>query len=99
MTKLLAVAKNGDSSSRDDNEEPQRSFEIGSQRETCISESSLSDPSILTRIERFISFYLREGWPRKLDSCSRIIFPASFVLFNIIYWSTSGLVWGDGEIL
>lgn len=94
MTKLLTVAKNGDSSSRDDNEEPQRSFEIRSQRET-----SLSDPSILTRIERFISFYLREGWPRKLDSCSRIIFPASFVLFNIIYWSTSGLVWGDGEIL
>lgn len=94
MTKLLTVAKNGDSSSRDDNEEPQRSFEIRSQGET-----SLSDPSMLTRIERFISFYLREGWPRKLDSCSRIIFPASFVLFNIIYWSTSGLVWGDGEIL
>lgn len=99
MTKLLTVAKNGNSSSRDDDEEPQKSFDIGPQQETFINESSLSDPSILTRIERFISFYLREGWPRKLDSCSRIIFPASFVLFNIIYWSTSGLVWGDGEIL
>ncbi|XP_057293681.1 gamma-aminobutyric acid receptor subunit pi-like isoform X1 [Hydractinia symbiolongicarpus] len=49
-----------------------------------------TDREILTKLDKILKFYLREGWPDKLDKYSRILFPSAFITFNAIYWISSG---------
>jgi len=73
-------------------------YEEEPNEETITNDYLSRDPSMITCIDKIINFHLREGWPRKLDTWSRILFPSAFILFNIVYWCTSGLVWVEGEL-
>lgn len=41
---------------------------------------------VLTRFGAIFHFYLSEDWPKRLDVLSRVIFPATFLVFNLVYW-------------
>ena len=41
---------------------------------------------VLTRFGAIFHFYLSEEWPKRLDVLSRVVFPATFLVFNLAYW-------------